>query len=319
MSDNQQSYAGILFQLAQEAATLAVHGDALRQMGPVAPPCLARPYREYREKLIDSAANVYAAFGQEHGEEKLAGFIEKSKPFQRMIDAVPALIGSYSDAPPAWQPEAYADTGTVEGTTETIPMGLFLRGLRAGEDEILRSYKLLFDMPRGEAAAGAPAVVKATEAVARAGFWRGLGSGAMAFGKRWFLPLWLAFELRDESLPETMGRMLGRSPAVSERISGVVNQLLDFERDYWPRVAQQWQAMIRIYRVSMGNPDLVRKMMAVWDPQKMEKPLPPPSSGFDVFYLGDLLGIQFEPNPHSWVAIPILAAGSIGSMIAVRG
>ncbi|MDD3983363.1 MAG: hypothetical protein PHU54_05390 [Candidatus Omnitrophica bacterium] len=318
MSDSEQSYAGILFQLAQEAATLAVHGDALRRMGPVAPPCLARPYREYRDKLIDSAANVYAAFGQEHGDEKLAGFIAKSKPFQRMIDSVPALIGSYSDAPPAWQPEAYADTGTVEGTTETVPMGR-VRGLRAGEDEILRSHKLLFDVPRGEVAAGAPAVVKATEAVARAGFWRGLGSGAIAFGKRWFLPLWLAFELRDESLPETMGRMLGRPPAVSERISGVVNQLLDFERDYWPRVAQQWQAMIRIYRASMGNPDLVRKMMAVWDPQKMEKPLPPPPSGFDVFYLGDLLGIQFEPNPHSWVAIPILAAGSIGSMIAVRG
>ncbi|MEN6369965.1 MAG: hypothetical protein ABFD77_09785 [Thermotogota bacterium] len=318
MSDSEQSYAGILFQLAQEAATLAVHGDALCRMGPVAPPCLARPYREYRDKLIDSAANVYAAFGQEHGDEKLAGFIAKSKPFQRMIDSVPALIGSYSDAPPAWQPEAYADTGTVEGTTEIVPMGR-LRGLGGGEEITFRMHELLTKgLFRGEVASGAPAVVKATEAVARAGFWRGLGSGAVAFGKRWFLPLWLAFELRDESLPETMGRMLGRPPAVSERISGVVNQLLDFERDYWPRVAQQWQAMIRIYRASMGNPDLVRKMMAVWDPQKMEKPLPPPSSGFDVFYLGDLLGIQFEPNPHSWVALPILAAGSIGSMIAVR-
>lgn len=318
-NDGAQSYAGILFQLAQEAETLGLHGSALQQMGPVAPPCLARPYREYREKLIEAAAKLYAAFGQEHGREALEQFIAKTRPFQVMIDSVPALIGSYSDAPPAWQPEAYEDTGSSEGTTERSPLGR-LRGLGQTDVEIIaRTRKLLAEgLWRGEFAAGAPAVVKATEAVAAQGFWRGLWSSAGAIwgiAKRWSLPIFIALEVGP-----ILVNMFTSGPETStarSMMGEIGSHLKDFVHDYWPRVAQQWQAMIRIYRMSGGNPALVRKMMEAWDPQQMEKPLPPQSGDFDVFFLGDLLGIQIEHDRHSWIAIPILAAGSFGSMVAV--
>lgn len=314
MSDVASQYGSLIYQLVHLAETLHLHGNALFEMGPLAPPCLVRPYKTYRQKVINAASRIDVALREDAASvpreltELLGGGVAS------LLPNMPDLIGSYSDAPAEWHPDAY-------DAPPRPPLGK----LGLVEDEILRSYKLLMDVERG-VVAGAPAVVKATEAVAGHWFWRGarsMGGGLLRWANRWCVPLMIieAGNMLGPSVPEVLmskaREYLDRNRAPTA-VAAVVDEVVaDFESDYWPRVAQQWQAMIRIYRASMGNPDMVRSMMAAWDPQAKEKPLPPKKSDYDVFSLANLLGVEAYRPKHQWIAIPILAAGSLGAIVAV--
>ncbi len=308
MSDLASSYIGSIYQLAQEVNTLSMHGNALWLMGPLAPPCLVGPYRKYVVKVREALDLLYAEFKRENGDEAFGALVDASKELSARAAELPALIGSYSDAPAAWQPEAYGS-----GSAERTPVG----GL--GQSQ-LENY--LRDAMSRLPVSGAPSVVRATEAVGGFSFWRGLwttGRGVLSWGMKW-LPAILVFEAGMGGMETVfaLAREKMKEQPSSEAVRSAARDAIEsFEEDYWPRVAQQWQAMIRIYRMSMGNPELVRAMMAAWDPQRMERPIPPKKSDYDVFSLGDLLGVETYKPRHQWIAIPILVGGSLGAVYAV--
>ena len=307
------SYLGLMVQLAQDAETLTLHGNALRLLGPLAPPCLVRPYNEYRRKIITAAEELFSSYQRTNGAELTAEFVERSKAFLLMLDGMPELIGSWSDAPAVWQPEAFGDPGgggTVEERSSVGKLG--------SEIENWLRDSLRPAAPYGPL----PAELAATEAVAAQGFWRGVwtaGRGVAGFAAKHWVGLWLAWDVSDwlsdgiSGVVETALRPVSE-PAVIDLITEAIRSV---ELDYLPRTAQQWQAVIKITRAAHANRAIMRKLMAAYDPHT-EKPLPPQPSAFDVFKLGDLAGLQTLGGKKSWIAIPVLVGGSIASAIAVR-
>ncbi|MBN1772756.1 MAG: hypothetical protein JXB32_15915, partial [Deltaproteobacteria bacterium] len=254
MTDVADQYGSLIYQLVHLAETLRLHGNALFEMGPLAPPCLVRPYNEYRQKVLNAAVVLDSAL-RDGGliPPELAPVL--SRGVASLLPHMPELIGSYSDAPPEWQPDAY-------DAPSRPPLG------RLGQSELTNYLRDV--MIRRPIGGGAPAVVSSVEAVGGHWFWRGaryMGGGLMRWASRWCVPL-MIFEARGwlGSPKELFDLMHQIERPASSSVASAVNSVLDaFESDYWPRVAQQWQAMIRIYRASMGRPDTVRSMMAAWD------------------------------------------------------
>jgi hypothetical protein len=329
ISSLPSSYAGLMVRIAHDADQLRVHGEALKKMGAAAPACLAEPYMRERQKMIEAGELLFDAFRREHGDAAYAKLAEHAAGFLRTLDDMPDGIAAGPDLGPNWRPEAFGDAVVIPGGlggqkgnaawSGTVSDRYSRRGgLRKLSADPFESF--IFTGASRAAPEGAlPAALKATEAVARFTFWRGLGAtgGAiLTFAAKRALPVFFIIMtakdiLTGPGLADTLRGMLeSRGNEAAAGIMGrVAETLARFEDDYLARTVQQWQAVIKIAREANGSVELMRAMMQQYDPHN-EKPLPPSPAAWDAFMISELAKIQVRrPKKYNWIGLSILGGG----------
>jgi len=309
------SYAGYMIRLAQAAELLRLHGDALKKMGAAAPECLVKPYLEYRRKILTAAEQLFDAYRREFGAPAYEQLSQHALGFLTAIDAMPEDVTAGPTLGANWTEEAFGGPGSEVIGGESLGMtrgaGFFWRGVNS--------------VPRGVL----PPVLQATEGVASATLWRGLGTTGNAilkFAAKRFLWVWFIIDTGYDLVAGGGASPIGlaiREALAHEAGAGIpmLRQAIDdalrsFEGDYLARTVQQWQAVIKIARATGGNVTLMRTMMAAYDPH-IEKPLPLPPTAWDAFMIGDLAWIEVRREKNDGpIAAVALAVGSALTLYA---
>lgn len=306
-----ESFGGALAALCLDAEHLAVHGRALKALGPLAPQCLVRPYRKYRQAIADMVATIYQDIGEQRGEEVLAQFRSRAMRLEYLLASMPDVTQEWSDGPDQWDADhaGWAPgefvTPILDGGPIPIPPGPL--------------GKLAAEIPLIDFAPGYDAAVNAAASdVTRQTFWRGfLSAGGRAAGATvnflktknfWLL---VAFTVLPPVVEAGWQWVFADSPKTSV-MQQFRNLQLSFEQDYIPRTAQQWQSVIKAVRASGGNPVLLERLLRASNPWE-EKSVPPTSDSFNWVNLGHLAGIPMPPKGPPVAAILSLAGGMVAS------
>jgi hypothetical protein len=152
--------------------------------------------------------------------------------------------------------------------------------------------------------------------------WRGIwkaGPQILKFAAKRVIPVWIVLDLvwsrvAGPSTSDTLGSLMRQVPRDSSALAAIREAVESFESDYLPKTAQQWQAIIKLARVSAGNQTVMKQYMLAYDPH-VERQLPPPPQAFDAVSMALLAGIKFRgEHGDSWIALPVLVAGSLTTM-----
>jgi hypothetical protein len=318
-----ESFGGELAALAMDAHLLRVHGEALKKLGKLAPKCLVRPYRKYRQAVGEMAASIYQEIADTKGEETLAQFRSRTLQLEYEFSKMPEVSEEWTDGPAQWDSDhagwppgtfASAEPG---GTSEPLPPTPLGKLGRLGDEVPLIDFAPGSFAPPGT-------VVTATEAVAKETFWRGILSGAgRAAGSTFrFLKtrnFWMlvAFTVGPTVIEAGYRWVFGEEPRGD--IKGHFKNLQQsFEWDYIPKTAQQWQAVIKAVRASGGDPVLLERLLRASNPW-VEPVVPPAPDDYDWVNLGHLSGTS-RPHVSPWASLLTLAAGlGMGLGVAETG
>jgi hypothetical protein len=345
--ESGRSLGALITRLAQAGVTLQAHGRALKELGPLAPQCLARPYNRYRQKVLEAAAQVTNAIKADLGAgyEQFSG---RAVNLFHIFANIPELTQEWVDAPPQWREEAFEEgppSGGSGSAPEPLPgmgrVGLGIIEAPASWDSWLppepipARFAPAVRNPRVPASAwtkgpwykppvgSTSPVVRAVEQVARQPFWRRALSGTLKWASEKVFWVYVAYEATTELLipgAQMLYQSLWGEPAsdAGRSLGAAVDELLvQFEDDYLVRTAQQWQAVIKAARMSNGDPAIMKALMLGMNPW-LENPLPAPTDQIDMIRLADVAGMGWvKPSEtKGLVALVLLAGGSLGSIYA---
>lgn len=305
------SYEARLKHLWMMAEQLRPVGELLQSFGPLAPPCVAKPYMQMRGKLTSASSLLLAAVKVLGSEaqfaefEKLAGGgaplgDERTVGPIYSIRSLPFLTVYWKDAPQQWQSFGGSGGG---GTVAPGPGKL-------GDVET-EAFDLM-DLS-GKAKSPSPGMLARARVVAGRiwnskwvrtptkflGRWLGRGFLVMVawdIGSRIYGAIW-----GDDPPPDVQAK-------VDEAVAF-------FNNDYLPEIAQQLQGMLLASASAGSNPAKLQSAMRAIDPWKL-RPLPVLGPEGDEGAWKDLVTLKRRGN--IWAVLGVFVGGSALDLAIAR-
>ncbi len=312
------SYEARLKHLAMVSESLRPIGNMLATMGPLAPPCLAIPYDDMRDRVQSAAAKLLASM-RDHGtadewkrfESAMGGGVLFPDPRGRptgpidSIASMPRLVEFWRDAPPQWW-------GTITQTPG--PMG------KLGATPLLPGGSPLL-LP--SSTSSIPRVIftraGATEAVSWAArIWRSPVVRAIRAGGRFFERGLIVLAVADfawEAGRRIYTWIWGSDPPpdVSAEVDAAI---AFFNNEFWPEVVQQLEGVMLAMASAGTNPAALLQALLAIDPRKLPMPpeMGPDGSEFD--WKGLVPNAARHGDP--WAALGVLVFGTAADLTLAR-